>query len=158
MKKLKLYFDTSVLNFAIATDVPNERQITLKLIDEIKQGKHEVFISDVVIREIEQAQEPIVSKLRDLVVSLNPIQLPMSGEAINLAEKYIENGIIPRKYDDDALHIAIASVNDLDVIVSWNFSHIVKVKTKKEVTGVNLLMGYKEIEIYSPKEVVEDDD
>ena len=44
----------------------------------------------------------------------------------------------------------------MDVIVSWNFRHIVKLKTKKEIVGINSLMGYKEIEIYSPWEVVED--
>jgi len=60
------------------------------------------------------------------------------------------------KYEDDALHIAIASVNNLDVIVSWNYKHIVKLKTKREVTGINALLGYKEIEIYSPLEVIED--
>jgi hypothetical protein len=73
-----------------------------------------------------------------------------------LAKRYVKQGIIPAKYENDALHIAIASVNDLDVVVSWNFKHIVKVKTKKEVTGVNALMGYKDREIYSPLEVVED--
>ncbi|MEW5759123.1 MAG: hypothetical protein AB1755_06660 [Candidatus Omnitrophota bacterium] len=54
------------------------------------------------------------------------------------------------------MHIAVASVNNIDAIVSWNFKHIVKLKTKKEVTGINLLLGYKEIDIYSPWEVVND--
>jgi len=72
-----------------------------------------------------------------------------------LAREYIEKGIIPAKYEDDAFHIAVASVNDLDAIVSWNFTHIVKLKTKREVSGINALMGYKPIEICSPQEVVE---
>lgn len=58
---------------------------------------------------------------------------------------------------DDALHIACASVNDLDAIISWNFEHIVKLKTKREVVGINVLLGYKEIGIYSPWEVVKND-
>ena len=158
MKKLKLYLDTSVLSFAIATDVPAERQITLKLFEEVNQGKHEVFISDVVIKEINRAPEPILTSLKALISELNAVVLLSNEDAQSLAKKYVEHDIIPNKHGDDALHIAVASVNDLDVIVSWNFSHIVKVKTKKEVTGINLLMGYKEIEIYSPKEVIENAD
>lgn len=65
--------------------------------------------------------------------------------------------MIPAKYEDDAFHIAIATVNNMDAIISWNFKHIVKLKTKKEVAGLNLLMGYKEIDIYSPLEVANND-
>ena len=75
-------------------------------------------------------------------------------ECYELASEYIKKGIIPLRYEDDAFHIAVASVNNIDAIISWNFKHIVKLKTKKEVLGVNALMGYKEIEIYSPLEVI----
>lgn len=109
----------------------------------------------MVIREINRAPEEKVIKLRDLIRELNPEELSVDENSQTLANRYIEQGIIPVKYEDDALHIAVASVNDLDVMVSWNFTHIVKVKTKREVTGINALMGYKEIEIYSPLEVVE---
>ena len=156
MRKLKLYLDTSVLNFAIATDAPNERETTLKLLEEVKQGKHEVFISGVVADEINRAPEPVATKLKEVLVKLNAVELSVNEDAVTLANKYVENGIIPRKYKDDALHIAIATINDLDMVMSWNFTHMVKVKTKREVTGVNLLMGYKEIEICSPQEVIED--
>lgn len=53
------------------------------------------------------------------------------------------------------MHIAVASINNLDAIISWNFAHIVKLKTKKEVVGINAISGYKEIDIYSPWEVIE---
>jgi len=59
-----------------------------------------------------------------------------------------------KKYRDDALHIAVAVVNDLDVVVSWNFKHIVKLKTRMEANGINKMLGYKEIEICSPEEVI----
>jgi len=155
MKKLKLYLDTSIYNFAIAGDVPYEKEITLKLLDEAKKGEYNIFISDIVIREINKASEGIAIKLRDIIKDLAPEELLVDENVLSLADKYIEQGIIPVKYRDDALHIAVASVNNMDVIVSWNFQHIVKVKTKREVTGINALLGYKEIEIYSPLEVVE---
>ncbi|MCP4989321.1 MAG: type II toxin-antitoxin system VapC family toxin [Colwellia sp.] len=92
-----------------------------------------------------------------LLNEVQPYELAFDSESYELAYEYIKRGIIPSKYEDDAFHIAVASVNNLDAIISWNFKHIVKLKTKKEVFGTNLLMGYKEIDIYSPMEVIEND-
>lgn len=156
MKILRLYFDTSIFSFAIASDVPKEKEITLKLLEEIEKSKCEVFISEVVIREINRAKAEKAVKLRDVVKKLNPVELVLDNNSQSLAKEYIKQAVIPVKYEDDAFHIAIASVNNLDVIVSWNFTHIVKLKTKREVVGINTLMGYKPIEICSPWEVVED--
>lgn len=155
MRVPKLYFDTSVFNFAIAEDVPNEKDFTLKLFNEVKNGKYEVFISQVVVREINRAPQEKAVRLRDQIKKVDPVELIIDGNVQVLAREYIDRGIIPVKYEDDALHIAIASVNNLDVIVSWNFTHIVKFKTKREVVGINTLMGYKAIEICSPLEVIE---
>lgn len=155
MKKLKVYLDTTIINFAIYDKSSEKKDLTLKLIEDIKSGKYEAFISDVVLLEINAAPEDIALKLRDIVKEISPEELDLDEEARDLADKYIEEGITPEKYRDDALHIAIASANDLDVIISWNFQHIVKLKTKREVLGVNALMGYKEIDIYSPLEVVD---
>mgnify|MGYP001572151248 FL=1 len=155
MKIPKLYFDTSVFNFAIADDVPAEKEITLRLFEEVRSGKYNVFISEIVMLEINKAPEPKAIELRDCIKKINPEELIFDDSAEILAREYIEKGIIPVKYEDDAFHIAIASVNDLDAIVSWNFTHIVKLKTKREVSGINALMGYKPIEICSPQEAVE---
>ncbi len=156
MKKLKLYFDTSIYNFAIADDVEKEKEITLKLLEQIKNHGYELFISEIVNLEINRASEEKAVRLRDVIKKTDPEVLFIDEEVNNLAKKYIEEEIIPAKYEEDALHIAVASVNRLDMIVSWNFKHIVKAKTKREVTGINLLLGYKEIDIYSPWEVVND--
>ena len=92
----------------------------------------------------------------DLIDKYNIQELLLDEASRQLAIKYIKEGIIPAKYQDDALHIAIASVNEMDLLLSWNFQHIVKLKTKRESVGVNMLMGYGSIEIYTPREVVED--
>ena len=156
-KKLRLYFDTSIFNFAFADDAPHEKEVTLRLIAEIKKGKYEVYISDVVLREIKEAGKKKVNQLMGLINDLQPFELEFDKECYELASEYIKMGIIPKKYEDDAFHIAVASVNDIDAVISWNFKHIVKLKTKKEVAGTNLLMGYKEIEIYSPLEVADNE-
>jgi len=88
-------------------------------------------------------------------IELNGI-LTVDEEIDRVADKYIEEGIIPAVYRDDALHIALASVKGLDILVSWNFKHLVKHKTRIEVTGVNTLLGYKAIDICTPWEVIED--
>lgn len=155
MRILKIYFDTSIFNFVFADDVPAEREITLRLLDEVKSGKYEAFISEVVLDEINRAPQAKAVKLRDCVKKINPEELILDDNAQALAEEYIEKGVIPSKYEDDAFHIAIASVNNLDVIVSWNFAHIVKLKTRREVAVINTLMGYRPVEICSPQEVVD---
>jgi predicted nucleic acid-binding protein len=157
MKILQLYFDTSVFNFAFANDVLEEKEITLTLIEQVRQGRYDVFVSDVVNREVLDASKEKAKQLSDLINGLNPATLDVTDECIELAQRYIRERIIPAKHKDDALHIAIASVHNLDAIVSWNFKHIVKLKTRREVKAVNLLFGYKEIEIISPQEVIYSD-
>jgi hypothetical protein len=93
--------------------------------------------------------------LEGLIRKISPLLLGIDLETEELAERYIKEGIIPKKYRSDALHIAVAVINGIDVIVSWNFEHIVKLKTRVMVDGVNKLLGYHEIEICSPEEVVE---
>lgn len=157
MIKTRLYFDTSVFNFAFADDAPLEKEVTLRLISEVKSGKHEVYISEIVLREIHEASPEKADALMSLIADINPVEIPFDEDCQQLAMEYVDRGIIPKKYEDDAFHIAVASANDVDVLVSWNFQHIVKLKTKREVSATNLLMGYRAIEICSPMEVIDND-
>ena len=70
----------------------------------------------------------------------------------------MEQGIIPQKYRTDGVHIAVATVNDIDMIISMNFQHIVKRRTKLGTSSINILNGYRAVEIYTPMEVMEVDD
>lgn len=86
---------------------------------------------------------------------MSPEELSVSKEVILLANQYIESKILPAAERNDALHIAVAVIHNLDVIVSWNFEHMVKLKTRREVPAINTLMGYKNIiEICSPLEII----
>ena len=159
MRKLGLYLDTSIISFALSEDISDDnRNVTFKLIEKINEGKYEGFISDVVIRELGGTRDAVKrERLFELVDSmeLNEV-LAVDEEIDGVADKYIEEGIIPAVYRDDALHIALTSVEGLDILVSWNFRHLVKHKTRIEVTGVNTLLGYKTIDICTPWEVIED--
>jgi len=154
MRRLKLYLDTSVLNFMFAEDELEKMKTTQRFFEEIQKGNFEVFISTLVIREIEEASEVTRSKLEDLVKETRPKILKLDEETEKLAELYVAHGIIPEKYSKDAIHIAVAVVNDLDVVVSWNLEHMVKVKTRIETNGINRLEGYHEIDISTPEEVI----
>lgn len=154
MKPFRLYFDTSVFNFALADELPKEQEITRHVLDQAGKKICEAFISEVVLREVNRALEQKARRLMEQINICNPAVLQIDSEIQELAQHYIMSDVIPMKYFDDALHIAAASVYNLDAVVSWNFEHIVKLKTKREVTGINSMMGYKEIEVISPWEVM----
>ena len=157
MKKLKIYLETTIFNFYFATDSDEKRDAALILFDEIKQQKYEVYTSISVIRELEQDLEPKKSKMLNLIEEYNIMVVDDStnDNVKNLALKYVEEKIIPEKYATDAIHIAVASVYDLDMIISYNFNHIVKEKTRNFTALINATLGYKTIKINSPLEVVE---
>lgn len=155
MKKIKYYLDTTIFNFVFAEGDTEKKDITLKLFKDLSLMAEGIYISDEVIREIGRAPEPRKSQLEGLLRETNPLLLEVDIEAEELAERYVKEGIIPERYRSDALHIAVAVINGIEVIVSWNFEHIVKLKTRVMVNGVNRLLGYHEIEICSPEEVIE---
>jgi len=143
-RKNNLYLDTSIPNFVLAKELPTEQIVTKALFNEIKMGKHKAFISRVVIDEISRTSEPKKTKLLSLIKDFEV--LDVTSECETLAREYIRNGTIPQRYEADALHIAIATIYNMDILVSWNFTHIVRVKTRKEVNAINVLLGYKPID------------
>lgn len=155
MRKPKIYLETSVFNFVFADDAPDKRLDTLKLFEEIGEGRYLPYTSDFVVEELQRASEPKQSQMIDLITKHDMIVLPDDTETRRLADIYVGEGIIPAKYAADALHIAATTVNNLDYIVSFNFKHIVKVKTVTMTESVNLREGYKRIGIYSPTEVID---
>lgn len=155
MKKIKYYLDTTIFNFVFTEGDAEKKDITLKLFKDLPLIAEGVYISDEVIREISRADEPRKSQLEGLLRETDPLLIEVDIEAEELAERYIKERIIPVRYRSDALHIAVAVINGIEAIVSWNFEHIVKLKTRVMVNGVNRLLGYHEIEICSPEEVVE---
>jgi len=151
---MKLYIESSVPNFLLADDAPEKREITKKFFEQdIK--KFDLFISDLVLDEISKSPPEKKIKLRQIISKLTLKELKVDEESEKLAEEYLKAKIIPEKYKNDALHIAIAVVNKLDVIVSWNMEHIVKLKTIIGVNKINRELKYHEILINTPEEALE---
>ena len=157
MRIPRIYLETSVFNFVFADDAPDKKADTLKLFEEIKAGKYEPFTSVHVVEELKRDKTSKRGKMQNLIDDFNITVLKSTVDIEKLADVYIAEKMIPSKYADDALHIATASVAGLDIIASWNFKHIVKVKTITLTESINLKYGYKRILINSPTEVIENE-
>ena len=158
MRVQKVYLETTLFNFYVDDDRGFAHTDTVKLFKEIAAGKYQAFTSTYVTDELENAPEEKRDKMMRLISEYDISVLAPHDEAVRIADIYAQEGIIPLKYRTDGLHIAIATVNDLDMIISMNFQHIVKRKTKLATSNINILNGYRAIEIYSPMEVVENED
>lgn len=159
MRKLKLYLDTSVISFLFAEDVPEEKQITQKLFNLLRKGKYEFYISKVVIEEIEKT--PDLEKRQKLLTQAQQANLSLlqrSKEVEEMADNYIADGVIPKKKIEDALHIAFATVYEIDILVSWNYEHLANIKKEERINSVNIKSGYtKPLRMITPLEVVGDE-
>jgi len=158
MRKFKIYIDTSVISNLYADDAPMLMEYSLKLWEVIKQDLYDVVISGLALYEIRKCSEPKLSVLAEYLDEINFEEAELNDEINVLAEKYITDGIIPQKYYDDALHIAAATILGCDAIVSWNFKHMVKLKTIIGVNRINRYLGYNEIEIITPMSMVEEEE
>jgi len=157
VKRLKIYLETSVWNFLVAEDSVDKKRATERLFSEIHEGKHEIFISDFVMDETLRATEHRRRALLELIKRYGPERLSINQDSEYLANCYKENDIIPERFETDLFHISIAVAYNMDILVSWNMKHIVKYKTKIGVNAVNLAQGFKNIELLTPEELIDDD-
>lgn len=116
----------------------------------IRLGIYDCVISTVTTDELIDAPKNVKTIMNDIEFDV----LILNDEAIILANKYLKEGIISVKYSSDCQHIALATINNIDVLVSWNFKHIVNLNKIKQFNSVNLKEGYKELEIRSLKELI----
>jgi len=114
-------------------------------------NEYHVFISELVVDEIKGASQPLQNKMLEKIATFT--SLSVTDEVQYLAELYIKNEIFPEKYFDDALHTALASTNQIGILLSWNFTHLVKIKTRRMVALINTLHNYNPVEIISPPEL-----
>ncbi|MDR1340442.1 MAG: PIN domain-containing protein [Prevotellaceae bacterium] len=145
----KIYLDTSVISALFDFRTPERMLMTKSAWKQLKN--YEIYISDRVLEELNRVSEPLREEFLKIIEDF--AVLSASENAHSLAKAYIEQGIFPEKYYDDALHVAIASVNQTGILLSWNFTHLVKLKTRRMVALVNTLENYLPVEIISPPEL-----
>ena len=150
MKRFRVYADTSVFGGCFDDEFADESK---RFFADIKAGRFTLVISATTLRELDQAPNE-VQKVLDELPPKNVEIIESSDEITYLRDAYLEAGILNQESLSDAEHIASASVAEVDFVISWNFKHIVHFEKIAGYQAVNLMNGYKEIRIYSPKEVV----
>ena len=138
MRTQKIYLETTMFNFYFDTG-REAHTATVKLFNEIAMGKYEAYTSRTVIEELEKTKSDKRDKMLRLIADIGIPIIESSVEAERLADIYVEKRVLPIRYRTDGLHIAIAAVNNLDIIISMNFQHIVRMKTIRMTTAINLL-------------------
>lgn len=144
----RIYIDTSVFGGYFDEEF---KEHTIPLLDRIRAGEFIVLYSTVTQDEIEYAPE----KVKELVKSFRADQteyLDTSDESLDLAAEYITEKVVGETSFADCLHIALATINRADFLVSWNFKHIVNIERIRGYNAINIKNGYKQLEIRSPRE------
>jgi predicted nucleic acid-binding protein len=149
MRKSSIYLDTSVIGGCCD---PEFQEWSNGLLADVKAGKFSLFLSELSDAEVQDAPEEVRNIYLEFRNCANRI-LELRSEAIELADAYLNHGILTVNYRNDAQHIALATVAGADVLVSWNFKHVVHFEKIQKFNAVNIEMGYKPILIFSPREV-----
>lgn len=149
----RVYIDTSVIGGCFDKEFAEWSNL---LFDEIIAGKKIAVISGITTAELNDAPTYIKNRIDDIPKEF--IELVERTEEINyLSSKYIEFNAISPKCLEDSLHIATVTINKVEILVSWNFKHIVNYRRIQLYNSVNLMFGYSEIDIRSPREIIDED-
>jgi len=156
MKPQRIYIETTIFNRYFDIEHGEINKATIQLFAEIKAGKFDAYTSEYAVNELKIASEPKRSKMLALIKEFKIEVLGGSNEILALANDYIAKGVIPKSSVLDARHIATATINQIEHIISVNFSHINRAKTKEFVPLINRTNGYHwEVSINTPMEIIE---
>ncbi len=156
MTKLRIYLDTSVVNFLFADDSPDFQKATVEFFEKYASD-YDLFISAIVPLEIEQTRDAVhrqklLAVLQQYPISMLPDEL--MNEVEELADVYLAKGVIPASKREDALHVAYATVHEMDILLSWNFKHLANVRREGLIMAVNQTEGYcHPLRLLSPLQV-----
>lgn len=148
--KRRIYTDTSVIGGCLDKEFEFASR---KLLARFAAGEEVLVLSDLTLLELQRAPESVRAILQKVPES-SVEDVPFNPEAANLAQSYISSGVIGAAKQVDAQHIATATVHRVDVLVSWNFKHIVNLDRIQGYNSVNLRHGYPLLEIRTPQEVI----
>jgi predicted nucleic acid-binding protein len=150
----KLYLDTSVFGGYYDLEFEEETQL---LFEKIKLGQFKVVYSNTTEDELLEAPQKVQALLPGIHNDYK-IKVELTEEAVNLADTYLAENVVGRTSRTDCFHIAMATINSVDILISWNFRHIVNVKRIRGYNAVNMKLGYPAIDIRSPKEIIYNED
>jgi len=146
LKPRKLYLDTSVIGGYFDEEF---KEATRRLWELAEAGEYQFVSSEVTKGEMVDAPEHV----RVLFESTFADLLTITEDARTLALAYLEQEVVTEKYYEDALHVAVATVEGVNLLVSWNFKHLVNIHREEAFNAVNLINGYTQLRIVTPKEL-----
>jgi predicted nucleic acid-binding protein len=149
VKKIRVYVDTSVIGGCFDPEFEKWSNVLFKNFED------KILVpltSAVVEKEIEFAPAEVQKKFEDFL-KLEPEIIQLNQEILEIRNAYLTKAILKPKFANDLLHIAIATYANADVLVSWNFKHIVRFDKILLYNSANIELGYRQIQIYSPMEV-----
>lgn len=146
--KQRIYIDTSVFGGYYDEEFSEH---TIPLFDRIKNEEFTVLFSTVTQDELENSPVRVKELVRGLKVK-NTEFLATTDEAVDLAMEYIAEKVVGQASFADCLHIALATINRADFLVSWNFKHIVNIQRIRGYNSINIKKGYRQLDIRSPRE------
>jgi predicted nucleic acid-binding protein len=146
---MRIYLDTSVLSAYVDVRTPERLKATREFWPLL--AAHTPMVSSLTMDEVKQAETDLAERMRALTTGF--IHITIEERMRRLAKEYVRAGVVPVRYLADAIHIAAAVHSDADIIISWNFQHLVRRNTRLQVNLVNALRGLPTIEILSPPEL-----
>ena len=151
--KTRIYLDTSVFG-AVCDPGPAERLLaTRRVLEGLAQKRWEGFISTLVLEEVDRAPETVRGRITGELRTSEVTVLEESAESLLLVRLYMTSGAIPANSEYDARHIALATVNGIHTVVSWNFRHMVNVDRRRQINAINLRENFALLDIVSPWEI-----
>lgn len=151
MKQQRIYIDTSIVGGFFDIEFEKETKLLFKQLE----NKEIVFVLSNLLREELKGAPDYVRNLLGNYSDDNFEIVMMTDEAEELAGKYIAENVVGKTSLDDCRHIALATINKVDVLASWNFKHIVNLTRIKGYNAVNLKNGYMTLEIRNPKDLID---
>ncbi|MGI4022879.1 MAG: hypothetical protein ACRYFA_15355 [Janthinobacterium lividum] len=148
--KQRIYIDTSVVGAYFDEEF---KETTLKLFERLINNEIIFIVSDLLDLELLNAPQQVKELLFQFSAEKFE-RVELTEDAIRLADKYISEKVVGKTSLEDCRHIALATINKVDVLASWNFKHIVNLDRIKGYNSVNLQFGYEMIEIRSPKDLI----
>lgn len=146
----RIYLDTSVIGGYYDSEFEEDTRI---LFEKIKLEQFHVVLSDITEGELQEAPEMIRNLFIELSAGL-ATRIELTEEAVQLADTYLAEKVVGKTSRVDCFHIALATIHQVDILVSWNFKHIVNVQRIRGYNAVNMKLGYPTIDIRSPKEII----
>jgi hypothetical protein len=149
--KQRIYIDTSIVGGYFDKEFAEK---TVPFFEQVRRGEYIILLSDILEQELSFAPAHVRTLLQTIPSEYKE-HIASTPEIVLLATRYIDAGVVGKTSFDDCRHIAMATIYKADVLVSWNFKHIVNAVRIENYNRINHILGYPVIEIITPETLID---